>query len=82
MCARVRVRSYACAHVCACVRACSACAVRCAQLLYYSPELLRRMLLPHLEFAMNFTDTPYPFPWAPHALGIWPLATRAWVFPE
>lgn len=43
------------------------------QLLYYSPELLRLMQISHLEYAMNFTNQPYPLRWAPHHLGSWPI---------
>lgn len=44
------------------------------QILYYSPELMRLMIVPHLEYAMNYTNQPYPLPWAPHHLGHWPIA--------
>jgi Domain of unknown function (DUF5127)/Domain of unknown function (DUF4965)/Domain of unknown function (DUF4964) len=43
-------------------------------LAYYSPELLKRTLIPNLEYARGFTSQPYPLPWAPHHLGHWPLA--------
>jgi Domain of unknown function (DUF4965)/Domain of unknown function (DUF5127) len=43
-------------------------------LLYYSPEMSKLMLLPHLEYAMNYTNQPYPLAWAPHHLGYWPIA--------
>lgn len=42
--------------------------------LFDSPELTKSQLIPHLEYAMNFTSQPYPLPWAPHHLGYWPLA--------
>ena len=41
---------------------------------YYQPELMKRMIIPLLEYAMNFTSQPYPLPWAPHHLGFWPVA--------
>ena len=44
------------------------------QILFYSPELMKLMVVPHLEYAMNFTNQPYPLPWAPHHLGYWPIA--------
>ena len=44
------------------------------QVLYYSPELMRLMMVTHLEYAMNYTNQPYPYAWAPHHLGYWPLA--------
>jgi hypothetical protein len=44
------------------------------QILYYSPELMKLMIISHLEYAMNYTNQPYPLPWAPHHLGYWPLA--------
>ena len=43
-------------------------------MLYYSPELMKLQVIPHLEYAMNFTSQPYPYPWAPHHLGYWPDA--------
>ena len=42
--------------------------------LYYAPELMRLMMVTHLEYAMNYTNQPYPYAWAPHHLGYWPLA--------
>ena len=42
--------------------------------MYLSPELMRLMVVSHLEYAMNFTREPYPQPFAPHHLGYWPLA--------
>jgi hypothetical protein len=44
------------------------------QILYYSPELMKLMILSHLEYASNKTNQPYPLPWAPHHLGYWPIA--------
>ena len=44
------------------------------QILYFSPELMRLMIVPHLEYAMNYTNQPYPLAWAPHHLGHWPYA--------
>lgn len=44
------------------------------QVLYYAPELVRLWVVTHLEYAMNFTSEKYPYPWAPHHLGHWPLA--------
>lgn len=44
------------------------------QVLYYAPELAKLWTITHLEYAMNFTSSPYPYPWAPHHLGHWPLA--------
>ena len=32
------------------------------------------MIISHLEYAMNFTREPYPLPFAPHHLGVWPIA--------
>jgi hypothetical protein len=45
-------------------------------ILYYSPEFTKLMLIPHLEYAMNYTSQPYPLAWAPHHLGYWPIADR------
>jgi hypothetical protein len=42
--------------------------------MYLSPELMRLMVVSHLEYAMNFTREIYPQPFAPHHLGYWPLA--------
>jgi len=44
------------------------------QVLYYAPELARLWMVTHLEYAANKTSEPYPFPFAPHHLGYWPLA--------
>jgi len=44
--------------------------------LYQSPELLRLMLIPHLEYASNYTSIPYNLTWAPHHLGYWPYANQ------
>jgi len=44
------------------------------QILYLSPELMRTMIVSHLEYATNRTNQPYPLPWAPHHLGYWPIA--------
>jgi hypothetical protein len=44
------------------------------QILYYSPDLMKRMVISHLEYAMNYTNQPYPLPFAPHHLGYWPIA--------
>jgi len=44
------------------------------QILYYSPELMKKMIVSHLEYAMNYTNQPYPRAWAPHHLGYWPIA--------
>ena len=48
-------------------------------LLYFSPEVLRLLHLPLLEYANNQTSTygldkPYNLVWAPHHLGVWPIA--------
>jgi hypothetical protein len=43
-------------------------------ILYYSPEFTKLMVVPHLEYAMNYTNQPYPLAWAPHHLGYWPIA--------
>ena len=32
------------------------------------------MVVPHLEYAMNYTSQSYPLAWAPHHLGYWPIA--------
>jgi hypothetical protein len=37
------------------------------------PEILRRTIIPVLEYAMNYTDVQYDLPWAPHHLGAWPV---------
>lgn len=42
--------------------------------LQFAPDLLRRMLLPLLDYAINATDIAYDLPWAPHHLGVWPIA--------
>lgn len=44
------------------------------RLRHLSPELMRLMIISHLEYAMNFTREPYPLPFAPHHLGVWPIA--------
>ena len=44
------------------------------QILYLAPELMRTMIVSHLEYATNRTSQPYPLPWAPHHLGYWPIA--------
>lgn len=46
-------------------------------LLYQDPELLQLLLLPILAYANNETDNAtynYPYPWAPHHLGTYPVA--------
>jgi len=48
-------------------------------LLYFSPETLRLLLLPLLEYAQNQTAVygdyiPYNLQWAPHHLGTYPVA--------
>eukprot|EP01103_Thecamoeba_quadrilineata_P017474 TRINITY_DN6218_c0_g1_i1.p1 TRINITY_DN6218_c0_g1~~TRINITY_DN6218_c0_g1_i1.p1 ORF type:complete len:723 (+),score=122.71 TRINITY_DN6218_c0_g1_i1:68-2236(+) len=43
-------------------------------LLFFSPELLRILLLPQLYYANNQTNIPYNLAWAPHHLGLWPVA--------
>lgn len=48
------------------------------QLLYFAPELLKTMIVTHLEYATNQTNQPYPLPWAPHHLGYWPQADLAY----
>jgi hypothetical protein len=37
---------------------------------------MKLMMISHLEYAMNYTDPKYwyPYPWAPHHLGYWPIA--------
>jgi len=52
------------------------------QVLYYSPDLAKKMIIPHLEYAMNYTAQPYPLPWAPHHLGFWPIADLAYTNQE
>jgi hypothetical protein len=39
----------------------------------FAPEILRKMLLPLLDYAINATDIAYNLPWAPHHLGFWPV---------
>jgi hypothetical protein len=50
--------------------------------LYYAPELMRLMMVTHLEYAMNYTNQPYPYAWAPHHLGYWPLANLPYTAQE
>ena len=42
-------------------------------LLYTSPDLLRRMLLPVLAYAANETSIKYGSPYSPHQLGTYPI---------
>eukprot|EP00117_Sycon_ciliatum_P012048 scpid40091/ scgid5004/ len=44
-----------------------------SQLLYFSPELLTRTLLPLLAYSNNETNVKYNLNWAPHHLGTWPI---------
>lgn len=50
--------------------------------LYFSPELQAALNLPVMEYARNCTpmgaNGAYLKPFAPHDLGTWPCATRAW----
>lgn len=48
------------------------------QILHFSPELMKLMILSHLEYASNKTSQPYPLPWAPHHLGFWPIANLSY----
>ncbi|CEL95225.1 unnamed protein product [Vitrella brassicaformis CCMP3155] len=54
-------------------------------LLLFSPEVLRLMLVPILDYSANKTLSHYRKPWAPHHLGIWPVADtpdyRNWDMP-
>lgn len=43
--------------------------------LYLNPKLLALQLLPILEYALNMTSDRYPFVWAPHLLGFYPIAS-------
>ncbi len=42
--------------------------------LFYAPEILKRLLLPVLNFAANWTDIPYNATWSPHQLGFYPIS--------
>jgi len=41
--------------------------------LAFGPEVLRKMMLPLLDYGLNRTDIKYNLPWAPHHLGFWPV---------
>lgn len=49
-------------------------------LLYYSPELLWRVMVPVMGYAAGCSGSPaypaYNLSWAPHDLGTWPIADR------
>lgn len=46
-------------------------------LLHHSPELLRQMLEPLLDYSNNGTAKPYSNPWSPHELGTYPIANHS-----
>jgi hypothetical protein len=39
----------------------------------FGPDILRKMMLPLLDYGLNRTDIAYNLPWAPHHLGFWPV---------
>eukprot|EP01118_Nematostelium_gracile_P012026 TRINITY_DN4337_c0_g1_i2.p1 TRINITY_DN4337_c0_g1~~TRINITY_DN4337_c0_g1_i2.p1 ORF type:complete len:685 (+),score=200.62 TRINITY_DN4337_c0_g1_i2:45-2099(+) len=41
---------------------------------YFSTDLLKRLLIPILVYGSNQTSYSYNYPWAPHHLGTWPVA--------
>jgi hypothetical protein len=43
----------------------------------YAPDILRKMLIPVLDYGLNRTSIPYNLPWAPHHLGFWPVSDIA-----
>ena len=45
-------------------------------LLYLNPNLLKYQILPILQYANNETEVLYPYPFAPHDLGEYPVAYK------
>ncbi|PRP85660.1 hypothetical protein PROFUN_06494 [Planoprotostelium fungivorum] len=43
-------------------------------LLWANPNLAEMILLPHLSYAAGEAPIKYDLPWAPHQLGVWPVA--------
>lgn len=47
--------------------------------LYFQPELMYNLMVPVMAYAANCTSAgSYQKPFAPHDLGTWPIANRAW----
>lgn len=46
--------------------------------LYFSAKLMATLMKPVMAYAANCTSYPYEKAFAPHDLGTWPIANRAW----